>query len=414
MRILIVHNFYRVPGGEDAVVREECELLRARGHDVHLYAVHNDDLRGLLPVVGTALLTPYNPISRRRLTRCIAALRPDLVHIHNVFPQLSPSILDACVKTKTPHVVTLHNFRILCPTALLHPDPDCRVRSLTSSCWWTVARRTYHYSFLGTLSLAVMVELHKRLRTWSRKPGALIVLSQHARQTFIEAGIAEALLHVKGNAAPCVAAQTTLERHGALYVGRLSPEKGISTLLSAWRRIDYPLTIIGSGPLEPEVRGEANPHIRFLGPRARPEVIEAMRAAAFLVVPSAWSEMFPMTIAEAYAAGLPVIASSIPSLREHVRPGETGLIFEAENSDSLAEAVAWAIRRPEEMSRYGTNALQAHAANLTPEKNYERLMQIYRHVISAESCEAKTPDGEAGFERSISRGRMAQGGRAAC
>ncbi|MBV8662394.1 MAG: glycosyltransferase family 4 protein, partial [Hyphomicrobiales bacterium] len=249
MRVLVVHNFYQNPGGEDSVVREELSLLQRSGVDVDLFSVSNDDITGPVRTLATAIEVVYNPWARRALGKKLAEFRPDVVHIHNFFPRLSPSILDACRGAGAPSVLTLHNYRIMCPSALLYPEEALRERSLQHPCWWTVPRRVYRNSFGGTLALSVMVEFHKRALTWSRKVDRFIALTNWAKQKFVVGGLPAEKIVVKPNFAARPPSFAGLRRHGALFVGRLDQQKGVPTLLDAWKSVDYPLKIIGDGPL---------------------------------------------------------------------------------------------------------------------------------------------------------------------
>src|SRR5215469_5540475 len=199
MRVLLVHNFYQIPGGEDSVVREELSMLGRNKVDVELFSVTNDDIQGPLQKVATAFRLVYNPHARRALSKKLTEFLPDVVHIHNFFPLLSPSILDSCRDAGVPCVITLHNFRILCPAPLLNPGHILRGRNLRDPCWWTVPKRLYRNSAAATLAVATMIEFHKRIGTWTRKVDRFIALSNRARQVFTGAGLPPERVVVKPN-----------------------------------------------------------------------------------------------------------------------------------------------------------------------------------------------------------------------
>src|SRR4051794_9707758 len=199
MRVLMLHNFYQIPGGEDSIVRAELSMLQKNGVDVELFSTTNDLISGRLKQVTAALQVVYNPAARRTLARKLAAFRPDVVHVHNFFPLFSPSIFDACLDAGVPSVLTLHNFRILCPTAFLNNDVADRERSLRQACWWTVPKKVYRNSASATLALATMVEFHKRIGTWRRKIDRFIALSDCARRTFTKGGLPAERIVVKPN-----------------------------------------------------------------------------------------------------------------------------------------------------------------------------------------------------------------------
>ena len=382
MRVLLVHNFYRQPGGEDAVVRYQQAMLTDRGHAVSLFAVHNDDIRSVADHAAAFLFASYNPVAKWRLLRRIREFKPDVVHVHNFVPQLSPSVFDACRVAGVPSVLTLHNFRILCPTSFLYYDREVRERSLRHACWWTIPKRVYHHSFFGTLAVARMVETHKRRGTWNTKVDRLIALTEFAKRKFVEGGIDEDRIVVKGNATPAIPRpeRSGVERRGALYVGRLSEEKGIRSLLSAWERTDYPLRLAGDGPLAPVVAQARRSNVEALGRLDAEQVQAEMHRAAFLVLPSIWYEMFPVTLIEAFGSGLPVLASRVGGIDEIVRDGVTGLLFNADEPADLAAKAAWAASHPDEMAAMGRAARAEYEKSYTPGSDYARLMHIYDGV----------------------------------
>ena len=381
MRVLLVHNFYQIAGGEDSVVREELAMLQHHGVEAELFSVSNDDIEGSFAKLRTAAEVVYNPRARRILAAKIRQFAPDVVHIHNFFPRLSPSVLDACRDAGVPSVMTLHNFRILCPSAFLLADARDRERSLTEACWWTVPRKVYRDSYAATLAVAAMVEFHKRSGTWRHKVDRFVVTTAFARDKFVAGGLPLDRIVIKPHSVgrPLPAAPAT--REGALFVGRLSEEKGIRLLLEAWAGVDYPLTIIGDGPLADLVERQSEPgRIMALGRQPRDAVHSAMQKAKFLILPSTWHEMFGMSVIEAYSCGLPVIASALPSLSDVVEHGVTGLTFPPGDAAALSAAVRWAVSHPAALDAFGETARHTYEARYTPEENVRRLTEIYRSV----------------------------------
>ena len=300
------------------------------------------------------------------------------MHVHNFFPQLSPAIFDACCHAGIASVLTLHNFRILCPTAFLGADDADRERSLSRSCWWTVPRKAYRNSAAATLAVAAMVEFHKWRGTWLHKVDRFIVLTDWARKIFAQGGLPADRISVKPNsvARPKLAPVDRMQQ-GALFVGRLDEQKGIRVLLQAWQELDYPLTIIGDEPLADHVRQCANPWITFLGREPRERVQRAMQAARFLVLPSLGYEMFPLTVLEAFANRLPVIYSDVPSLAGLIEEGATGLKFPPADPHALANRVRQAAAEPALLEAMGRRAERRYEERYTPEANVKRLMEIY-------------------------------------
>ncbi|RWO85987.1 glycosyltransferase family 4 protein [Mesorhizobium sp.] len=382
MRVLMVHNFYQIRAGEDSVVREELACLKQNGVEVELFSATNDDIVRVARKISTALGVVYNSHSRRALSRKLAEFSPDVVHIHNFFPLLSPSILDACREAGVPSVMTLHNFRILCPSSLLYPDERLRERSLRHACWWTVPKKVYRNSLAGTLALAAMVEFHKRAGTWSRKVERFIALTDWARRKLVEGGLPAERIVVKPNAVARPPIFGDLRRNGGLFVGRLDEHhKGVATLLEAWKEIDYPLRIIGDGPLAPLVEQSACERVEYLGRQSRETVLKEMHAAAFLLFPSKGYELFPMTVIEAFASRLPVICSDLPWIKGVVEPDVTGLVVPVGNAGALADRVRWALSNRSALEEVAGRAYAAYQEQYTPEANFNRLMAIYEPLV---------------------------------
>ena len=387
MRVLVVHNAYQQPGGEDAVVAAEDALLRERGEDIHLHLVDNDGIQGTWRKAGVFLQTGYNTHAREALKRRIDHLRPEVVHVHNTFPRLSPSIFDACIEAGVPSVLTLHNFRLLCPTATLHHAGRSEERSLREPCWWTVPAAVYRGSPIGTLAVAAMVEGHKRRGTWRDRVTRFIALSAFAREKFIEGGLPAHRISIKPNSAPdVVGAQKAVRRSGALFVGRLTEDKGVRTLIQAWRDVAFPLTMVGDGPLYAWAQSNAPAHVRLTGRLSASEVSTHMLASQLLVAPSHWYEMFPMVFPEAFACALPVLASDTPSLRPLVRPGvigeEAGELAPPDDPQALAAAARRMLEDPARLERLGANARSIYTREYTPEANYRQLMAIYDQAVA--------------------------------
>lgn len=385
VRILLVHNYYQQRGGEDVVVEQERDLLRAKGHDVDLFSVTNDSIRGAWRKATTAVLTVHNPWAAAALADRVRQFRPDVVHVHNFFPQLSPAIFDACRDAGVPSVMTLHNFRIMCPTAILYHNGRIRERSLKHSAIWALWHRVYRASFLATLPLVCMVDFHKCAGTWRRKVDLFIALTDFAKAKFIEGGLAADQIVVKGNAVADPSTGLNVDntpRHGALYVGRLSDEKGIAVLLSAWRSLDYPLRIAGDGPLREMCEAASSKNITCLGRLSRDQVNEEMRRASFLVLPSICYEMFPMTIVEAFSNGLPVLASDLGGLSSLLQDGAAGQTFTPMDAQDLNAKARWAIEHPDQLANMGKAARAAFEERYTAERNYLDLIAIYERAIS--------------------------------
>jgi glycosyltransferase involved in cell wall biosynthesis len=380
LRVLFVHNRYQELGGEDRVVAEERALLDRCGWETRLWSVSNDVISGAWQKVVTALRTPYSRQSRLQMARIIADFAPEVVHIHNFFPLLSPSIYDAC-RASVAVVQSLHNYRPICAGGLLmrdgHPCEDC----VGGSAYQAVLHGCYRGSHLGSFAVARMVDIHRRRGTWSHKVDRFIAPSAFVRDKFIAAGFPADRLVVKPHFAAEEAVNPRARRGGALFVGRLSPEKGVGTLLKAWRGLPVPLRIVGDGPLRGAVENSVGEKITMLGRIERTEVAQAMTQASFLVAPSISAETFGLVVVEAFCQGLPVIASRIGALPEIIEDGVTGLLFSPGDAEALAAKVSWAYQHPEAMGIMGVNARKAYEEKYSPTIQFVQLKEIYEAAL---------------------------------
>jgi glycosyltransferase involved in cell wall biosynthesis len=380
-RVLLAHNYYREPGGEDQVFANEGTLLEQRGHRVTRFTMNNDALEGRTPT-SLAAITLWNRATYRRIRDLIRQERPDIVHFHNTFPLISPAAYYAAKAEGVAVVQTLHNYRLLCPNALFFRDgkvcEDCLGKRLP---WPGVVHACYRDSYTASAGAATMLVTHRLLRTWMRQVDVYLALSQFARSKFVEGGLPVDKLLVKPNFVDPDPGVGTGPRDYALFVGRLSDQKGIGTLLDAWERLESapPLVLVGAGPLEADVvsRARKAPTIRWLGSRPREDVSRLMGGALAVILPSGSYENFPMVVAEAYAHGTPVVASDLGALAELVEHGTTGLRFRRGDAADLAEQVRWAATHPEDMRRMGGNARREYEAKYTADQNYRVLTEAY-------------------------------------
>ncbi len=384
VRVLQLHNRYRQSGGEDVVVEVERELLERHGHRVELLEVSNTEIDSFYDRVRSAFAAVYSPAARARVAAHVRSFRPDVVHVHNFFPLFSPSVYYACREAGVPVVQTLSNYRLICPNGQLfrsgRPCEDCVGRKVA---WPGVLHGCYRGSRLGTAAVAAMESAHRWLGTWSGAVDCFIALTEFAKATFVEGGLPEEKIVVKPNFVPDPGDPGDGRGGFALFVGRLSPEKGIATLLSAWKhaRSSIRLKVVGDGPLAGEVAQAAGGSIEYLGAQPRERILTWMRDAAFLVFPSVCYEGLPMVIVEAFSVGLPVIASNLGSMASLVEHGRTGLHFRPGDAVDLAAKIEWARAHPDEMAQMRREARAEYLAKYTPEKNYQMLMEIY-HLVT--------------------------------
>jgi glycosyltransferase involved in cell wall biosynthesis len=386
MKILSVHNSYQQPGGEDQVFAQEAELLRSHGNQVILFQASNDQIKGQnsLVLLGNTI---WNRQMHAELCRRMRQEKPELVHVHNTFPVISPAVYYAARDSGIPVVQTLHNYRLLCPAATFFRDGHVCEECLGKQIPWPgVQHACYRGSRMTTAAAAAMLSVHNYKQTWSHVVSAYIALTDFARGRFIQGGFPPEKILVKSNFLQSDPGLGAGKGNYALFVGRLTPEKGITTLLEAWRHIgsELPLQIAGDGQMGPEVEkavGQST-NVTWLKWLPRNEILQRMKDASVLILPSTWYEGFPMIIAEAFAAGLPVIASNLGSMRSIVDHLRTGLHFDAGSTDNLVEAVRWWIAHPAEASLMRQEARAEYLAKYTAERNYAQLMRIYELVLN--------------------------------
>jgi glycosyltransferase involved in cell wall biosynthesis len=382
MRILILHNRYQAAGGEDAVVAAETRLLAARGHEVTLIQVDNDGIVGADAKLRALIGTPYNPARRRWAAAQVRRIGVDVVHVHNFFPRLSPAVVDGAADAGAAVVQTLHNYRLICANGLLLRDgavcEDCVGRVGLPA----IRHRCYRNSAVGSAAVVAMQQASRRLDIWDRPGRRLIALTQFARDRLVAGGLPAHRIVVKPNFIDSPQeVDVPPARAGILFVGRLSVEKGVDTLLSAAGLLpEIGFTVIGSGPDEARLRAAAPPNVAFAGGLPNPAVRAEMMRASVLVIPSIWYEGFPMTLLEAYSAGTPVIASRIGSLPELVPEGVSGALFTPGLPIALAAAIRDMLADPSALDRMSRASRERAATLYDPVTNATVLEAIYAAV----------------------------------
>ena len=386
MRILSIHNRYLQRGGEDESSKLEVALLREKGHQVFEQAADNHQIEGR-SLVGIGLRSIWNPASYSRTRELIREHQIDLVKVDNFFPQISPAIFYAAHAAGIPTVQSLRNYRLICPGATFFRDgkvcEDCKTKLVP---WPSLLHGCYRESRAQTLAPAAMATAHRMAGTWKNRVTAFIALSEFSRRKFIEGGLPADRIHVKPN---------FVFDHGigdgkdasAVYVGRLSPEKGVDTLLSGWRRIGerLKLKIVGGGPLEPAVRecAASVPSIEYLGPRSLEETYEIIGNATVLIFPSTCYETFGRSVAEAFAKGTPVIASNLGNIATMVTHRVNGLHFESGSAESLAGQVEWMLEHSAEWRAMRLAARTTYEELYSPARNYQMMMDIFDRAVAA-------------------------------
>lgn len=386
MRILFAHNYYQYPGGEDAVVRDEIDLLRSHGHSVELLEQDNEVIRGLRGKFIASKSIFYSSHSRMRMRIAIRDFRPDILHVHNWFPILSPSIIFEADAFGVAVVQTLHNFRMICANGLLYRKgnvcTDCLGKPFPLD---GILHSCYRGSSAGSVIVTSAFAFHRLAHTWDRVD-LFIAVSDFQREVLVRGGLPSEKVAVKPNfVSPHAWNAENKTGDYALYVGRLSPEKGIRTMLEAWNsgKIPLHLKICGNGPMAEDVRLVAaeNLFIEYLGLQPPEIVYSEMANARFLVFPSEWYETFGRTVIEAFSQGTPVLAADLGGIRELVEDQVTGFLFQPGNVDALI-AGATRFSDGESYKEMRMNCRKLFLDKYSAEINYKLLFELYEKAIA--------------------------------
>jgi glycosyltransferase involved in cell wall biosynthesis len=389
VNIVSVHNRYLLRGGEDEVFESEASLMTQYGWQVTPVIEQNTYPDGAFKKIGVAMDCVWSRRWYREFTSLLQRTKPDVVHIHNFFPLFSPSVYYACRKAGVPVVQTLHNYRLLCPAATLYRDGNVCEECLQHGLLRGVRYGCYQGSKLGTSALALMLQVHRRMRTWAKMVDCYIALTEFSRRKLIDGGLPAAKIRVKPNFVLPDPGMRDKRGQYALFAGRLVDPKGWPTLLAAWKQLrqPIPLVIVGDGPdrerVESQLKDPAMRDVVYRGRLSHDAMLDAIKGARFLVFPSEWYEGFPVTIAESFACGVPVICSRLGSMQEIVADGRTGLHFRPTEADDLASKIEWAWNHPEQMEAMGRGARLEFEAKYTAERNFYLLKEIYEFAMGS-------------------------------
>lgn len=389
MNILMVHNYYQQRGGEDVSTESEVALLREYGHHVTFYSVHNE-LVEQIGRVRSAVRAIWSVQAYRDVKRIMAEEKYDVMHVQNFFPLISPSVYFAAKSCGVPVVQSIRNYRLFCLNGFFHCEGAVCERCFGKKFAWPgVKRGCYRDSRFASFVIALMQFVHHHLlRSFSRKVDRFIALSDFVKCKLVESGIPDQKIVVKPNFVSPDPGVGTSDRNQFVFVGRLSPEKGIETLIDAWRLsetngqlIDHELLVVGDGPERKRLEGSAaGLAIRFLGRKSAEEVSQIVGHSKCLIFPSEWYETFGRVAIEAYAKGVPVIASKIGAVQELVEDGRTGYLFEPSDPSDLAKKMAQIILSPELFESMSVTARAAFESKYLDSENISELEMIYKQV----------------------------------
>jgi len=386
MKILVVHNSYAYHGGEDTVAELEVEMLRAFGHTVHFWNPGNRGLSdfGPLEQASLAYRTIWSEKAYDSIDKLLDRYKPDIAHFHNTLPLVSPSAYYACKKRDVKVVQTVHNYRLICPGGLLLRNgqicDECVADGLAAS----IRHGCYQDSRVRTLPVVSMLMFHRFRNTWQKCVDRYIFPTRFLQEKVLQGGFIEPRQCIVKPHFTSAPKDKSSRGNFALYLGRLSEEKGIRVLLEAWKQVkDQPLYVLGTGPLESELIDQysLSSSIKFLGGLSHEKAMEYVSKCSFVVIPSICYETFSMPILEAYARSKPVLSTMLGGMSELIKEGKTGLGFEARDVESLAEKANWAASNPEEMHQMGVSGHKLYQKKYTQEANHRQLLKIYSELM---------------------------------
>ena len=388
LNIISVHNRYLMAGGEDQVFESEARLLRDYGHTVTQIEEQNAYPDSVAKKIGMAVECVWSRKWHREFRERLQRERPDVVHVHNFFPRISPSIYYACRREGVPVVQTLHNYRLLCAGAELYRDGKVCEECLDHGVTRGIRYGCYQGSKLGTAVLTIMVDVHRRARTWTNMVDCYIALTEFSRNKLIAGGLPAERIRVKPNFVLPDPGIKSGAGDYALFVGRMVKSKGVPSMLEAWEKLSsVPLHIIGDGPCKEQIESAQKAgklsSVTYRGRLPRADTLAAMKKARFLVFPSEWYEGFPVTIAEAFACGVPVVASRLGAMQEIIADGMTGLHFEAGNVEDLRRKAEWAWEHPAEMQEMGRRGRREFERKYMAEQNIRMLEEAYEFAMAS-------------------------------
>jgi len=397
LKVLLIHNHYgsEAPSGENTVFEAEKTLLRDFGHEVVEYTRHSDEIRsqGVWGAVKGAASVVWNPFSLKHVRRLIESEKPDVMHVHNSFPLLSPAIFHAAKETNTATVLTLHNYRLFCAAGIpMREGRPCTLCLDQQSVMPALKYGCYRSSRLATLPLAASIALHRQIGTWTKQVDAFIALTDFQSQKMIDAGLPADKVHIKPHfyANPPKSVPWVERENRVVFVGRLGEEKGVKYLIDAWLAWGDQapvLDLIGEGPEGASLRREVAEHgmqkkIIFHGQLAFEDTQKSIARSLLLILPSICFEGFPMVIREAFALGVPVAASRLGSMASLIQDGENGVLFNPGDERDLFQVVSSLWGDHTSLSRMGEIARHTFENQYKAEKNIKTLMSIYEQAIN--------------------------------
>lgn len=377
MKILQAHNFYQLSGGEDTVVANEKQLLEEKGHMVIPYYKHNNQLSGSF-VEKLKLInnTTWSKTTFNEVDKLIQETKPDICHVHNFLPLISPSIYDACIKNGVPVVQTLHNYRLICSNGLFSREGRICEDCLNKSPMGSVMKKCYRNSIPQTYMVANMLLKHNKKGTWSNKVDRFICMTEFAKRKFIEHGLPEKKLTVKPNFVSDNNSLVNEKKEDYLvYVGRLEKEKGVDLLLKVAQHLTTKIKVLGEGNLSSKLSQVTA--FEVIGKTDHAETMNYIAKAKALLFPSTLYEGMPMTVLEAFSVKTPVIATKIGAMKSMIEHQKTGLLFQLNSESAFLETIKFALSNENKMKEISNFAFKEFQLKYSKESNYQILNSLY-------------------------------------
>lgn len=378
MNILIVHNKYKFSGGEEKVVENDFNILKKNGNGVYLYTQDNKKIEhsSFLEKIKIARNIIYSKKTYNEIEQIIKKRNIDIIHIHNIFPLISPSVIYCAKKNNIPVVMTLHNFRLIGGNPFLIRNGEINEESLEKrNPFSEIKYKSYNNSYLATLFLALSLYINRKV--FKKNISRYIALTEFGKEKFIKGGFESEKIIVRSSSLSDNIRIKTKRLKKAVYVGRLAKEKGISTLISAWRDIPYLLEVYGEG----KTKLEKSKNVIFKGHRPSEEILRAISESSFLILPSEWYENLPNVIIESFSTKTPILSSDSPNLKNLIEKPGAGLTFQMKNAQDLKRKAIWMFNNKKALKKMEGKALKEFKKYYSPEKGYSSLIKVYLSAI---------------------------------
>lgn len=379
MRILQAHNYYKLSGGEDTVVANEKKMLEEQGHEVLTYYRYNTEIDdySLWDKAKLVNSTTWSDKTYQEVTQLLQETKPEVCHVHNFLPLISPSIYTACQDAGVSVVQTLHNYRLICTNALFLREGKVCEDCLGKTAYHSVTKKCYRNSYLQTYTIARMIEQNKKKGTWKNAVDAYLCFTEFAKDKFVTQGYPADKIHIKPNFVEVQPTETIEKEDYFVYVGRLEENKGIRLLEHLASKFDCSIKIIGAG----ELSLNKHTNLECIGKKTHSETLDYIRKAKALLFPSLCYEGMPMTILEAFASRTLVIASNLGAMKTMIDHGYNGLLFDIQNIDDFIEKVKFVAEESEKVEQIVTNAFEGYQSHYNRNANYDILMNLYERLI---------------------------------